>query len=246
MGQYDLTRSVRRLYSGLCTLAYRRWIPIISLYTQPISCPKPLVQPHFTTTAFDVVALGASAGGFEALSTLLTHLPADFPAALVVAFHRSALAVHEACLGQRLQPGHVYLAPPGQHLVVNRAGTLVPLQAPKIRYMQPSVDLLFSSVAVAYQTRAIGVILSGMLDDGATGAYTLKHLGGRVLAQESASAQYPDMPSATIALGCVDFVLPLEHMAAALTTLVMVPGAATFFHVPLREPLPVLPREALI
>jgi two-component system chemotaxis response regulator CheB len=182
---------------------------------------------------------------------LVSTLPADFPAAIAVVQHRGVpsdlarmlgsytpLPVRDARMGDRLLPGNIYVAPPVHHMWVNPNRSLYVASALKIRAMRPSADLLINSVAVTYRKRAIGVILSGMLDDGAAGAYTIKHMGGCIIAEDAATALAPDMPSAAIATGSVDFILPVNRIAAALITLVMAPGAAAFFQV---SPAPVSP-----
>jgi two-component system chemotaxis response regulator CheB len=196
--------------------------------------------------AFDVVAIGTSLGGIAVLRQLLSGLPAGFPASILVVQHRSArfpihldayldrvtrLAVQDARAGEPLQAGAVYIAPQNQHLTLSPDATLAlsGADAPSVNYTRPAIDPLFASVAERCGRRAIGVILTGMQRDGAAGAALIKQRGGRVLVQDPRTARAPSMPQAAIATGCVDFVLPVDGLAAALTTLVMVPGAATFF-----------------
>src|SRR5262249_22783628 len=134
--------------------------------------------------AFDMVALAASAGGLAALSQVLSALPADFPAAIVVVQHldrqhRSHLAsilsrctsltVKDAKEGERVRPGVVYIAPPDQHLLARADRTLSLSHAELVHFVRPSADLLFESVAASYKERAIAVVLTGMGSDGAMG-----------------------------------------------------------------------------
>jgi two-component system chemotaxis response regulator CheB len=188
----------------------------------------------------------ASLGGPEAVRTVLGALPASFPAALLVVQHRTARAEHitvnllahrsraEVCLareGDRPNPGVIHVMPADRALVLGTDGHLARNPAP----LPPGrgADGLLLSVADYYASRAVGVILSGANDDGAAGVVALKRRGGRILAQDRATARCFIMPAAAIATGCVDFVLPLAQIAPALITLTMVPGAADLFRVPL-------------
>jgi two-component system chemotaxis response regulator CheB len=198
--------------------------------------------------AFDVVAIAASLGGLNALSHVLAPLPADFPAAILVAQHleprypsilaeildrRTALPVAWARQGDRLRAGHVSIAPPDHHLLVMPDRTLALSQSPKVRFVRPSADMLFASVAATYQDRAIGIVLTGSGRDGAHGVEAIKKHGGRVLVQDAATASAFGMPGAAIGTRCKDFILPLRTIAPALVALVMVPGAAALLNVPL-------------
>lgn len=183
---------------------------------------------------FDVVAIGASAGGIEALSTLTASLPGDFPVPVLIVQHmdprhksllaallgrRCRLRVKEAVNDEEVAGGSVYIAPPDMHLLV-RSGRLVLTDTKHVHFSRPSIDLLFQSVADAYGDRAIGVILSGSGVDGADGIRAIKAKGGTTLAQDPATAAHPGMPQAARATNCVDFTLPLEEVGPALVTLV--------------------------
>jgi len=182
-----------------------------------------------------VVALAASAGGLRALSTVLSALPTDFPAALVVVQHldprhrslmaeilgrRITLKVKEAAQGDRVAAGTVMIAPPNNHLLVNQEGLLTLTQTELVHFLRPSADLLFESTAAAYRERAIAVILSGSGHDGAMGVKAIKKMGGTVIAQDQESSEFGGMPAAAQQTGLVDFVLPLNEIARALQTLV--------------------------
>jgi two-component system chemotaxis response regulator CheB len=192
--------------------------------------------PHFSSAAFDVVALAASAGGLTALSQVLSALPADFPAAIVVVQHldlrhrslmadildrRTALQVKQAEEGDRLSPGTVYIAPPNRHLLVNPDGTLSLSQSELVHFVRPSADLLFESVAASYKECAVAVVLTGTGSDGAMGVQAIKKMGGAVIAQDERTAEFFGMPGAAIQTGSADFVLPLDEIPSALITLVM-------------------------
>jgi len=189
------------------------------------------VEP--VVAAFDVVAIGASAGGVEALHVVINSLPAEFPAAVVIVQHmdprhRSHLAellgrhsrmpVKQASNGEILLPGTVYLAAPDSHLLV-REGRLLFSDRPHVHFSRPSIDLLFASVAEAYGVRATGVVLSGTGMDGADGVRAIKARGGTTIVQNPASAAHSGMPHAARATGCADHVLPLEKIGPALVDL---------------------------
>jgi two-component system chemotaxis response regulator CheB len=193
-------------------------------------------SPEFPDAAFDVVAVAASAGGLNALTQVLSALPADFPAALVIVQHldprhrslmadiisrRTLLRVKQAEEGDRLAPGTVYMAPPDRHLLVNPDNTLSLTQSELVSFVRPSADLLFESVAASHRERAIAVVLTGTGSDGATGVQAIKKLGGTVIAQDEKSAEFFGMPGAAVRTGSVDFILPLAEIPSALVTLVM-------------------------
>jgi two-component system, chemotaxis family, protein-glutamate methylesterase/glutaminase len=194
---------------------------------------------------FEIVAIGASLGGLPALRKILSLLPADFPVPIVVVQHRaekarattlpeclnshSNLFVENAQEGTPLEPGAVYLAPPGKHLIVDEQQRTRLIGGNRMSYSRPSVNTLFYSVAKVYEARAIGVVLTGLNSDGAHGCVALKVTGSFIMAQDPLTCQAPQMPRAAIGTGCVDIVLSLEGIANALTTLVMVRGAVDHF-----------------
>ena len=188
------------------------------------------------SAAFDVVALAASAGGLTALSRVLTDLPADFPAALLVVQHldprhrslmadilgrRTALRVKQAEEGDRFLPGTVYVAPPDRHLLVNPDGTLSLSRTELVHFVRPSADLLFESVAATAKQRAIAVVLTGTGADGNMGVRAIKKMGGTVVVQNEQTSEFFGMPSAAIQTGCADFILPLDEIPKALLALVV-------------------------
>lgn len=190
---------------------------------------------------FDVVAVGASAGGLTAISELLASLPPEFPATIVVVQHldphhrslmaeilsrRTGLRVKQAADGDYLAPATVFVAPPDRHLLVNPDGSLSLSQSELVHFVRPSVDLLFESVAAAYRDRVIGVVLTGTGSDGAMGTQAIKGMGGTVIAQSEESADFPGMPAAAIRTGSVDLILPLDQIAPKLVELVM-PGGSS-------------------
>jgi two-component system, chemotaxis family, protein-glutamate methylesterase/glutaminase len=188
-----------------------------------------------TPPGFKVVALAASAGGVEALGAILAALPAAFPAAIVIVQHRTAqepfhlpevlsrrtgLRVEQAREGTALRPASVFIAPPDWHLLVNVDGTLSLSHSAKVKFVRPSADRLFESLAASFGERAIAVVLTGAGSDGSGGVPIIKRMGGVVIAQDAATAEVPGMPRSAIATGAVDFIVPLHGVASRLGMLV--------------------------
>jgi len=186
------------------------------------------------TPTFPIVAMAASAGGLQALSTVLAALPVSFAAAVVVVQHlspqrrsllaeilskRTALSVKQAEEADQLQPGTVYIAPPNKHLLVNQDGGLSLSDSEQVHFVRPAADRLFESLAVNGRSRAIAVVLTGGDSDGAAGVKAIKAMGGRVIAQDEATSHAFSMPRAAIRTGAVDWVLPLELIAPMLVNL---------------------------
>ena len=114
----------------------------------------------------------------------------------------------------------MYVVPPDHHLLVNADGSLSLTRTELVHFVRPSADLLFDSAAASFGPRAIGVVLTGTGSDGAFGVEAIKRVGGTVIAQDEATAEFFGMPGAAIKTGAVDFVLPLEQIPEALTSLV--------------------------
>jgi two-component system, chemotaxis family, protein-glutamate methylesterase/glutaminase len=205
-------------------------------------------RAQLAPAAFDVVVIGCSAGGLEALKTVLVGLPQFFPVPIVIVQHRSdaarydllppilsrytSLALKAAVQDEGLRRGIVYVAPAGSHLLISGDRTLLLDVSAKVNYTRPSIDVLFKSVA-ASGMRAIGVVLTGMGRDGAQGARAIKEAGGTVIVQDKQSADCFNMPLAALATECVDLTLPVGQIARALIALIMIPGTADLFRVPL-------------
>ncbi len=194
---------------------------------------KPAETLSYSLRNFDVVALGASAGGLNALRQVLSGLPINFPSSIVVVQHlapghkswmapllgrSSRLKVKQAEHGEILMPGVVYTAPPDEHLLVG-PGKVQLAHSQLVHFSRPSIDLLFESVAGTYGSRSIGVVLSGSGRDGAAGARTIKEAGGITIAQLPETAEFRHMPEAAIETGCIDFILPLGEIAEKLAGL---------------------------
>jgi two-component system, chemotaxis family, protein-glutamate methylesterase/glutaminase len=190
-------------------------------------------QQRISRSSFQLIAIGASAGGLPALSTVLSDIEGDFPGVVVVQHldprHKSHLAgllskkakklVNEAEHGQRIVPGHIYIGPPDEHLLVSRRKIQL-AHSRLVRYSRPSIDMMFGSVAAVYGEQAIGVILSGSNRDGADGIAAIKSAGGVTLAQDPATAEFRIMPQAAIDTGCIDLVVPLHDMGKVITELI--------------------------
>lgn len=132
---------------------------------------------------------------------------------------RTDLRVTEAQDGDRLVEGHVFVAPPDRHLLVNANGSLSLTQSELVHFVRPSADLLFESLAASCKERTIAVVLSGTGIDGSLGITAVKKMGGAVIAQDEASAEFFGMPGAAIETGSVDVVLPLDEISQEIVRL---------------------------
>jgi two-component system, chemotaxis family, protein-glutamate methylesterase/glutaminase len=214
--------------------------------------PKPAAQsppvafiPRPTSLApAQVVAIGVSTGGPDALACLLPMLPANLPVPVVITQHmppifttmlasrlaaKSLLAVREGVSGEALTPGGVFLAPGDFHMVVSQDNGVIRLkthQGPKENFCRPSVDVLFRSIADVYGARALAVVLTGMGQDGLRGCETLRGLGARVFVQDEASSIVWGMPGFVARAGLAEKILPLNKIAAAITRATSWPAAA--------------------
>ncbi|MFN0101688.1 MAG: chemotaxis protein CheB [Bryobacteraceae bacterium] len=185
-------------------------------------------------TGRDIVVIGTSAGGLEALDKVISQLPADLPASIFIVQHMAPqntgiallhrLGRHKAfhCKitvdGESFKPGRIYIAPSDSHLLVKKTKLLVTKGARENRY-RPAVDPLFRSAAVTHGPRVIGVILTGMLDDGTAGLIAIKKCGGVTVVQDPKDAAYPDMPQSALNNLKVDHCVRLSEMGALLEKL---------------------------
>ena len=198
------------------------------------SRPPSKVRPP-SSSRIEIVAIGTSTGGPNALAEVLPQIPRDFPVPIVVVQHmppiftrllaerlasRAAIPVKEATPGAVLSPGHAWIAPGNFHMKVIRAGTECRLnlnQGPPENSCRPAVDVLFRSVAAAYGANVLGVVMTGMGADGALGAQHIRDAGGVVIVQDAASSVVWGMPGLVHASGLADADYPLDHLAAEMT-----------------------------
>jgi two-component system chemotaxis response regulator CheB len=174
-----------------------------------------------------VVAVGASAGGVAALGLLASCLPADLPAGVLVVLHLGAqsashlphilsrqgpLPASPAVDGGCIEPGHIYVAAPGRHLVVEPGRTRL-WDGPPEHSSRPAIDVTFRTLAAAYGTQAAAMVLSGTLNDGSMGLAEVKHRSGLTLVQDPDEASRPEMPMHAIAFAAPDHVAPIAELA---------------------------------
>lgn len=182
----------------------------------------------------DALVIGASAGGVEALSLLLTalpatlsfpvfivlHMPRDRPSLLAPLFGpRCAVPIREAEDKEPVVPGTVYFAPPDYHLLLDAGPVLALSVDDPVNYSRPSIDVLFESASDLYGTRLAGMILTGANEDGATGLAAVRDAGGVTIVQDPDTAFAATMPAAALRRGAADFILPLAGIADLLRTL---------------------------
>jgi two-component system chemotaxis response regulator CheB len=182
-----------------------------------------------------LITIAASAGGIQAIRTILRSLPRDLPAAIVVVQHRtpgrdsalstilrrpSPLRVVDAAEGGEIQPGTVYVARADSHLTVAPDRTFQYHDGRKIRFVRSSANPLFESAARVFDGHVIAVVLTGGGHDATDGVQGVKAHGGHVIAQNPATAQHWSMPGSAIRSGAVDYVLPLDAIGPALDDIV--------------------------
>ncbi len=200
-----------------------------------------MTPPAPSRPPFDVVVLAASTGGIRALRQVVPGLPAGFPVPVLVVQHRTpgpddlltgilragaAVPVHRAADGPLLAGVHVLPPRSSAELTPDGSLTLGPCDSGWC------ADRTMASAADASGPRVLAVVLTGRLSDGAAGVRAVRRAGGRVLAQDPADAEAPGMPSAALATGCVEHVVPLRLVAPALVAYAMAPGAADLLTVP--------------
>jgi two-component system, chemotaxis family, protein-glutamate methylesterase/glutaminase len=189
-------------------------------------------------TGHDIVVIGASAGGVEALSRVVAGLPADLGAAVFIALHshpgfastlpeilsrRGPLRASHAIHGETILPGRIYLAPPDNHLTL-RPGYVQALRGPKENGHRPSVDALFRTASTAYGPRVIGVVLTGNLDCGTAGLLSIKSRGGIAIVQDPLQAEAPAMPASAVRHVEIDRVANVDDIPTLIAQLVREPA----------------------
>jgi two-component system chemotaxis response regulator CheB len=181
----------------------------------------------------EIIVVGASAGGVEAVPRLIASLPADLPASVFVVLHipvlgpdllaeivgrRAALAVGNGVDGEEILPGRVYLAPPDMHLQLE-IGRVRLNRGPRENRHRPAIDALFRSAAEAYGPRVTGVVLTGHLDDGTAGLNSVKTHGGVTIVQDPKDSVAPGMPESALRNVKVDYCVPLAEIGPLLVRL---------------------------
>lgn len=216
-----LARAIRAAASARCRGPRPTQLPVVSKEAQPVR--------SLARTSDKILALGASTGGTEALREVLAALPGDTPGTVIVQHmppmftatfaqsldRTSRLRVSEAAGGEPLLPGLAYVAPGGHHLVVVRSGAHYHVElrdGPEVHYQRPAVDITFLSVAKAAGANAVGVLLTGMGQDGAAGLKAMRAAGAHTIAQDEASCVVFGMPKAAIECGAAAEIASLTAM----------------------------------
>jgi len=183
--------------------------------------------------ARDIIVIGTSAGGLSALKTLLLQLPPDLPATIFIVQHMSPvqrsnlpalleragkLKVSHPVDGERFLKGHVYIAPPDHHLILEDSHIRLS-QGPKENLTRPAIDPLFRSAALTFRSRVVGVVLTGELDDGTAGLWSVKYRGGITVVQDPEDAAHPSMPRSAANNVSIDYCLPLAEIGPLLVRL---------------------------
>jgi two-component system chemotaxis response regulator CheB len=184
-------------------------------------------------TGHDVLVIGASAGGIEVLIELASQLPADYPGSVFVTVHipawypselpaildrRGALRAKHPVQNEPIQYGHIYVAPPDHHLLI-RPGHIQLSRGPKENRFRPAIDPMFRTAAQSYGNKVAGLILSGVLEDGAAGLWKVKKCGGVALVQHPDDAVFPQMPFSALESVEVDYMLRVSEMGARILDL---------------------------
>ena len=185
----------------------------------------------------DIIVIGSSAGGVFALQEIVASLPLNLDASIFIVQHVSPdsqsllpkILSHKGKLkavhptdGEVIEKGMIYIAPPDRHMIIEHNRILIK-KGPKENRFRPSIDALFRSAAYNYGSRVVGVILTGMLDDGTSGMWSVKRLGGVGIIQRPEEAAYPSMPTSVLEYVKIDYILPLSEIAAKLNELANVP-----------------------
>jgi len=234
---YSLDQYSEEIISKLKLAAATKVRPIAKDYLKKklnadVVIHKQVIVPNFASTD-SIIAIGASTGGTEAIKEILMAMPASAPGTVITqhipaAFSAQfalrldkvcAMKVCEAQDGQQILPGHVYIAPGDRHLLVTRDGARYYCKlndGPMVNRHKPAVDVLFRSAAQSAGTNAMGVLLTGMGDDGAQGLKELHDAGAMTIAQDKDSSAVWGMPGSAVKLAATDKVLPLDMIADAL------------------------------
>jgi len=229
----ELIPKIKALCPGLSSPA----VPLPPTGSPVTPTPQPVPATGLSANQMvDIVAIGVSTGGPNALMDIFESLPTDLPVPIVIVQHmppiftqcladrltaKSGIMVKEGAPGTPLLPGKAWVAPGGYHMVVTRNGTRVELalnQDPQENSCRPAVDILFRSVAQVFGPRTLAVMLTGMGEDGLRGCEVLKECGASILAQDEASSVVWGMPGAVVHAGLADTVLPLHRIASTIVS----------------------------
>lgn len=226
LAQERVREELIRKIKSLCA------VRVLHAQPQPPPGPRPTLVSARPQARIDVVAIGASTGGPNALTELIPQLPADFPVPVVIVQHMpplftrllserlntlARLAVGEGKEGQKLQPGQVWIAPGDHHMTVVRRGTEFVLglnHDPQENSCRPAVDVLFRSVAQSYGANVLAVVLTGMGADGTRGSSDIRKAGGEVIVQDEASSVVWGMPGSVVAARLSDCMYPLDSIGS--------------------------------
>lgn len=190
-------------------------------------------EPHPTR----VIVMGASAGGLQAITKVISQLQSNFPIPILVVQHISADATGNALLdsltrnsqlicghaknGTVMKAGHLYLAPSNHHLMIDEDKTLLVTKGAHENRSRPAIDPLFRSAAVTFGTGAVAILLTGYLNDGTSGMEAIKRCGGICIVQDPKDAEYPAMPESALSQVKVDYCLPLSQMGGLINKLLL-------------------------
>ena len=186
-------------------------------------------MPVKSSSSYQALVIGVSAGGLNALHNILPKLPKSFPLAIIVLKHRGevvfdgashndflisyfqkdcAMSVTEAMIGAEIKQGNIYIAPAKYHLLIEKTKVFSLSLEPPVNFALPSIDVLFDSASACYKNQLIGLILTGASSDGSIGLKTIKDRAGLTLVQEPKTAEVDFMPKSAISLNAVDHILP--------------------------------------
>ena len=204
-----------------------------------VAQPKQGIRQKYSRSVVNqpdrVVAIASSMGGIDALTKVVSGLPDDFPAAIVLVQHLSPkhksyltqiiarntnLQVKQAEDGMVLCAGTIYVTPPNKHLIINPNETISLSDAPKEHFVRPSAEYTFKSLAESYREKAIAIVLTGCDGDGQEGVRVVKEMGGKVIAQNRETSKAFSMPESAIETGCVDLILPINEITDGIVNMV--------------------------
>ena len=183
---------------------------------------------------YDLIVVGGSNGGMDAFMTILSGLSHDFQVPVVFVLHQQRgvqtllpdilarhthLAVVEPVDKEEIAKGHIYVAPPDYHLLIEPGGTFGYSYSEPINFSRPSIDMLFETAAEAYDNRVVGVLLTGANQDGAKGLAAIKNRGGLAVVQNPETARSTEMPQAGIDFGCNEHIINLDKIASYLNSI---------------------------